>query len=287
MSGGNILLDEGFNLKSKRDGNMINLIGVVQLVPGGPATAIIEIGEPTTFPKEVRIYTPSDDDQGVSIHNGTESIAFFRNDGNVGIGTTNPGELLEIYGSSKNIKISNIAETEAGLIFDDADDPTNQFAKIMFNSATFQENSLNFYVNGSTPAMTMLYNGQVRIGSESITSGTHTNAKLHVDGKIVSKSSFVTVQNWSDYVLHDDYELPSLLNEVEPYIEDNNHLIGVPSESEILENGVNLGEMDAIQIAKIEELTLYTIEQQKQIDELIKEVELLKKQPRCKRKNRK
>lgn len=126
--------------------------------------------------------------------------------------------------------------------------------------------------------------GQVSIGNDKLIGGPHFDYKLSVDGKIVSKSSFVTVQGWGDYVLRDDYELPSLLEEVEPYIKENNHLFGVPSEKEILENGVDLGNMDAIQMVKIEELTLYTIAQQKQIDaqqkqidELINELELLKK----------
>jgi len=127
-----------------------------------------------------------------------------------------------------------------------------------------------------TRVFTVTAGGKVKIGSQIITSGAHQNAMLSVDGKIVSKSAFVTIQNWGDYVLHEDYKLPSLLNEVEPYIKENKHLIGVPSEKEILENGINLGEMDAIQMVKIEELMLYTIEQQKQIDELKKEVAALK-----------
>jgi hypothetical protein len=61
--------------------------------------------------------------------------------------------------------------------------------------------------------------------------------------------------------------LPSL-TEVEAFINKNKHLPDVPSESEVLENGINLGEMDALLLQKIEELTLYVIELEKKLEEL-------------------
>ena len=89
ISNGNILLDSDNYLKSKRDGHITNLIGVHK--GSTPVGSIIEIGEPTTFPREVRIYTPSDPGNGVSIHNGIDVIAFFQKEGRVGIGTIYPG----------------------------------------------------------------------------------------------------------------------------------------------------------------------------------------------------
>ncbi|GAI73783.1 unnamed protein product, partial [marine sediment metagenome] len=80
---------------------------------------------------------------------------------NVGIGTESPGELLEVYGATKNIEISNTDETEAGLILTDAQGPTTQYAKILFNSGT---NELDFLVNSATPKMTILSGGNVGIG---------------------------------------------------------------------------------------------------------------------------
>ncbi len=81
---------------------------------------------------------------------------------------------------------------------------------------------------------------------------------------------------WSDFVFDEDYELKSLA-EVEAYIAANKHLPDVPSEEEVLANGLDLGEMQAIQQQKIEELTLYIIQQQKQMDALIETVNELKK----------
>lgn len=72
---------------------------------------------------------------------------------------------------------------------------------------------------------------------------------------------------WCDYVFDKDYELRKL-EEVEKFIEQNHHLPEVPSEDEVLQNGVNLGDMDAILLKKVEELTLYIIEQNKRINEL-------------------
>ncbi|WP_146105718.1 hypothetical protein [Apibacter adventoris] len=67
---------------------------------------------------------------------------------------------------------------------------------------------------------------------------------------------------WADYVFHDDYTLPSLM-ELEKFIQQNKHLPNIPSAKEVVVNGINLGEMDAKLLEKIEELTLYTIELEK------------------------
>jgi len=60
---------------------------------------------------------------------------------------------------------------------------------------------------------------------------------------------------------------------VETFIKANKHLPGVPSEKEVTDKGINLGDMDAILLKKIEELTLYVIEQQKKIDTLEQRIE--------------
>ena len=74
--------------------------------------------------------------------------------------------------------------------------------------------------------------------------------------------------SWPDYVFAEDYELPSL-KEVEASINKYQHLPGVPSASEVSKDGLMVGEMQKILMEKVEELTLYTIAQQKQIDLLL------------------
>lgn len=75
---------------------------------------------------------------------------------------------------------------------------------------------------------------------------------------------------WPDFVFEDTYELNDL-GKVEKFIETNHHLPEIPSEAEVKENGLDLVEMQAKLLQKIEELTLYMIEQNKQIEDLKKE----------------
>jgi hypothetical protein len=97
---------------------------------------------------------------------------------------------------------------------------------------------------------------------------------LAVNGKIGAKDVQVETASttWPDYVFAKDYQLPSL-TEVEKYIQENKHLENVPSAKEIEKNGHSLGEMDKILLKKVEELTLYVIQQQKEIEELKKKLE--------------
>ena len=101
------------------------------------------------------------------------------------------------------------------------------------------------------------------------------NRKIRVDGELIAKEITVKTNVWSDFVFDTDYKLMSL-SELENFIKTNNHLPEIPSEKEVKENGIELGEMQAKLLQKIEELTLYTIEQQKLIEDLQKEVKELK-----------
>lgn len=78
--------------------------------------------------------------------------------------------------------------------------------------------------------------------------------------------------SWSDFVFDKDYKLRAI-EEVENFIEENNHLPDVPSAAEVAENGYSQHDINKVLLQKIEELTLYTIQQQKQIDQLLKERE--------------
>jgi len=94
--------------------------------------------------------------------------------------------------------------------------------------------------------------------------GSH---KLAVEGSIGAREIKVEANGWSDFVFENTYQLPSL-KEVENHIQQKGHLKDIPSAKEVKENGIFLGEMDAKLLQKIEELTLYTIQQQKEIEEL-------------------
>ncbi|WP_203418286.1 hypothetical protein [Flavobacterium sharifuzzamanii] len=126
---------------------------------------------------------------------------------------------------------------------------------------------LELFINGnenttSIPdqqVMTWNYNGNVGIGQ------TNPNNKLDVNGTIHSKEVKVDMTGWSDFVFKKEYDLPTL-EQVEKHIVEKGHLENIPSEEEVLKNGINLGEMNAKLLQKIEELTLYIIEQSKELN---------------------
>ena len=91
------------------------------------------------------------------------------------------------------------------------------------------------------------------------------NYKLAVEGKIGARELVITEASWADYVFKEKYKLPPL-SQVEEYILKNSHLPGMPSEKEIMENGLPMANMMAKQMQKIEELTLYVIQMKKEND---------------------
>jgi len=102
-------------------------------------------------------------------------------------------------------------------------------------------------------------NGNVGIGT------LDPKERLSVNGKIRAQEIKVETANWPDYVFTKDYQLPSL-SETEDHIKEKGHLPGIPSAEEVKTNGVDLGEMNAKLLKKIEELTLYLIEIKKDHD---------------------
>lgn len=140
------------------------------------------------------------------------------------------------------------------------------------NNNTFHTINLGG-TNSLSSGLTVFGNGNIGIGTAN-TQGF----KLGVDGKIAATEVKVaTYSNWPDYIFNKDYQLPTL-KEVEKHIKEKGHLKNIPSAKEVKENdGIELGEMNRKLLQKIEELTLYTIEQDKQIKKLLKRVENLEK----------
>jgi hypothetical protein len=130
-------------------------------------------------------------------------------------------------------------------------------------------------VNPATVVMTAngsaTVTGTLQIGAKKPNyEAADANWKLAVDGKAYCHTlKVVAPQYWADFVFEKNYKLKSL-SEVKKYINDNNHLPDVPSEKEVLNKGYDINEMDATLLRKIEELTLYVIQLEQQMNEMKK-----------------
>ena len=133
----------------------------------------------------------------------------------------------------------------------------------------FYDDTKDSFVIGSTgtndPAMEVsTFGDYVMINTRTRASGY----ELSVDGQIACEEILVQDSgSWPDYVFADDYDLLPL-KEVEAHINANKRLPGIPSAEVVAEEGISVGAMPKRMMEKIEELTLYTLQQEKRIAEL-------------------
>jgi hypothetical protein len=201
--------------------------------------------------------------------------------GTVGLGTTAPQALFSLGPTSgKKLLVydgGNASPVQAGFGIDMSGSARELS---IFHSTSGSDGDISFgkRLEGSgtyTETMRITGSGSVGIGTVNT---NDANYKLFVETGIRSRKVKVDATTWPDYVFHTSYRLRPL-NEVEKYIEQYHHLPDVASAEEIKKNGIDVGENQAMLMKKIEELTLYVIEQDKQIKELEslkKEVEELK-----------
>ena len=204
-----------------------------------------------SYPDVFRISATGSDDH-FSINHAT---------GDVGIGTATPNRLLHLRSASPVIRLENSQSGNDWQLINGGDYPN-----VFRITATGKGD--HFVINYAT--------GNVGVGTLNPTE------KLSVNGTIKAKKVVVSTSGWSDMVFQKGYTLMPL-REVEQSIQQHKHLPGIPSEQEVLENGVDVGDLQAKLLQKIEELTLYMIEQDKQmamqsqlLSELQHENELLK-----------
>lgn len=99
---------------------------------------------------------------------------------------------------------------------------------------------------------------------------------LWVTGGILTDRIIIKRQaDWFDHVFNPGYELMPL-RQLKKYVYENRHLPDIPSEKEVIDNGVEVYEMQSLLLKKIEELTLYTIQLQEQIESMQAEINTLK-----------
>ena len=111
--------------------------------------------------------------------------------------------------------------------------------------------------------------------------GTNANAEysLAVAGDVITEKVKVKIQaEWPDYVFDDNYEGLSL-EQLETYVDEHNSLPNIPTTQEVGEmDGIDLGEMNRLLLEKVEELTLYLIDQNKVNQQQSNEIQALKKE---------
>ncbi|WP_284651782.1 beta strand repeat-containing protein [Flavobacterium terrisoli] len=118
-------------------------------------------------------------------------------------------------------------------------------------------------------------NAKIYLGSTASYPNTTGNYKLFVEGGILTEKVKVALRssaNWADYVFAKDYKLMPL-KEVEKFVTANKHLPGIDSAEVLAKNGLDVAEMQSKQMEKIEELTLYIIDQDKKIEAQDKAIE--------------
>ena len=144
------------------------------------------------------------------------------------------------------------------------------------NNRVVDMNNRNIWFNTTTSST----NGKIYLGSTSVYPNSTGNYKLFVEGGIMTEKIKVALRstaNWADYVFDKNYKLMSLL-ELEKYISTNKHLPGIESANELTKNGIDVTDMQSKQMAKIEELTLYIINQNKTLVEQSKAISMQNKE---------
>ncbi len=209
---------------------------------------------------------------GTTVHN----VAI---DGKLGIGNTNPDMKLGVYTDHKYVSRfhSTASETMTGIRIGRVSNSGGSYADLVNLTNGF---GIGVGSSGSSLPLNSQNTNHVSIftdySSRNVGIGTVNPGswKLAVNGKIRAKEIKVET-GWSDFVFEKEYNLPTL-EEVENHIAEKGHLKDIPSAAEVEQNGIFLGEMDSKLLQKIEELTLYTIAQQKEIQQLKEENNQLK-----------
>ncbi|HBG71974.1 MAG: hypothetical protein A2W93_05320 [Bacteroidetes bacterium GWF2_43_63] len=212
--------------------------------------------------------------------------------GNVGIGTSTPSDKLVIGNGYEQISFGSAVNQDAGWLIsymgmNATRTRTNTWQPSVWTITgeaaagygggviATDAGGKMFIIPISTGANTTvsltdaeIYERRViEIGARSNTSGTLGAGLMRVNGNIICQDLEVTLTNWWDDVFKPDYSLMTIL-ELEKYIFENGHLPGIPAEFEVVGQTMSVQEMNLMLLKKVEELSLYVIELQKQIDEM-------------------
>jgi hypothetical protein len=189
--------------------------------------------------------------------------------GNIGIGLISPSHPLTVKPATDIDAISwrrSIDGNEVGRLGVTGGSGTGRYGWI----GLWNANGIQSFQIDAGGGSSYLVSGNVGIGT------TDPKNKLDVNGTIHAREVKVDLLGWADFVFTPTYKLRPL-SEVEQFIKTNGHLPEIPKAEDVQQNGVNLGEMQTMLLQKVEELTLYILEQRNLIEKQQKEIDELKK----------
>jgi len=189
---------------------------------------------------------------------GAYDTYFAANGGNVGVGTANPSSKLEVNGNTLvqgNLSVAGQYITTGG------------YLELVHSGDADSKVSIYSNYSGLEGGMQITNrNGDLSFQHNANGGTTFLGGNTTIQGNLEASKVKVTATPGSvpDYVFQPNYKLKTL-NELEAFIKANSHLPNIPNASEIETNGQDVGEMQLKLLEKIEELTLYTIEQEKRL----------------------
>ncbi|MNX85080.1 hypothetical protein D3C86_1169060 [compost metagenome] len=226
----------------------------------------------------------------------------------VGIGTATPEFNLDVIGSTKTSghlwanqslsigadlnqfsKFYLVNNNRTAAIHSNTVGNTKPYQRLLFFEYDQADTKIMEVINTSTSRTPFalhsngemnIDNGTTRIfhlgteGSLELRSGTLQTFKVEQTGLIRGRRMKLDLDTWADYVFEPSYELMPL-NEVEAFVKKEKHLPNVPSEQELKADGADVMELNRILMEKVEELTLYLIQQNKNTEELKQQLEAL------------
>jgi hypothetical protein len=206
------------------------------------------------------------------------SLLFVRNDGVVKVGTLAGAGNRPVYANASGELIDAASVGSAGSWTLGGNDigSNSYFLGTVYDNQhlIIKTNStprLKIFGGNSTDNKTYFQFGATYYNTSTSGQGLPSGltCRVAVDGQVVAKEYLCRVNTWSDFVFAKGYVLPTL-EEVENHIKKTGHLEGIPSAREVEEQGINLADMQAKLLQKLEELTLYMIELKKENQQLKK-----------------
>ncbi len=216
----------------------------------------------------------------------SSKTSYFINNHKIGIGTRIPEESVHVKGG--NVRVDNGQYQSFGEIVlhpdvDDTGDDAIEFrnssneemAKVQDGDLFLRRIGNSGGTISSNTALTFQPDNDNTGDDRIVFLNQRGNEMTRIqDGVITTDQVRLNVTTFPDYVFAKDYQLMPL-KEVAQYIKANKHLPNMPTEAEVVAEGMNVGQINTILVEKVEELTLHTINQEEKIEQLMKKIEAL------------